>query len=237
MRHTSTLDEVGARRLVLAVFGLEFPPTLDALKRAYRILAKAQHPDLGGSKEAFQQLQLSYELLTKSPFIRESVESPAFGTEATVDGTPLAELGLGLGPTVNGTDCRACGHHGFTTTFEKKWVICDRCDELGGEYCLECRGTGKFKLRSGRLVECRRCKGSMYEATPFTQHRTRFSSIFGYARSIFDRTRRTCRFCKGSKRQVIGDKSRPVYYRCGDCSGSGEVRIWNPVIPKGRLTR
>jgi hypothetical protein len=26
-----------------------------------------------------------------------------------------------------------------------------------------------------------------------------------------------------------------LHYRCNECRGEGEVRIYNPVIPKGRL--
>jgi hypothetical protein len=43
-----------------AVLGLSPPCTRDAVQEAYRRLARERHPDRGGSKEAFQELQDAY---------------------------------------------------------------------------------------------------------------------------------------------------------------------------------
>nr|WP_228383232.1 J domain-containing protein [Synechococcus elongatus] len=45
------------------VLGLPWPTTLQELKATYRRLAKANHPDLGGDPDRFQQIQHAYEEL------------------------------------------------------------------------------------------------------------------------------------------------------------------------------
>ena len=47
----------------LQVLGLEAGASLPAIKRAYRRLAKAHHPDLGGDVQAFHRLDAAYRLL------------------------------------------------------------------------------------------------------------------------------------------------------------------------------
>jgi hypothetical protein len=51
------------RRQALNLLGLEPGATPQAIKRAYRRLAKAHHPDLGGDAEAFHRLEAAYRLL------------------------------------------------------------------------------------------------------------------------------------------------------------------------------
>lgn len=55
----------GGQREALALLGLEPGASLQMIKSAYRRLAKAHHPDLGGKAEAFQQLDAAYRLLLK----------------------------------------------------------------------------------------------------------------------------------------------------------------------------
>jgi hypothetical protein len=47
----------------LRLLGLEQGASREAIKRAYRRLAKAHHPDLGGDPEAFHRLDAAYRLL------------------------------------------------------------------------------------------------------------------------------------------------------------------------------
>lgn len=54
---------VDLRRQALALLGLESDASPQAIKRAYRRLAKAHHPDLGGDVEAFHRLDAAYRLL------------------------------------------------------------------------------------------------------------------------------------------------------------------------------
>jgi hypothetical protein len=51
------------RQQALELLGLEAGASLQAIKRAYRRLAKAHHPDLGGDVERFHRLDAAYRLL------------------------------------------------------------------------------------------------------------------------------------------------------------------------------
>ncbi len=54
---------VDPRQQALELLGLERGASLQAIKRAYRRLAKAHHPDLGGDVERFHRLDAAYRLL------------------------------------------------------------------------------------------------------------------------------------------------------------------------------
>lgn len=88
------------------------------------------------------------------------------------------------------------------------------CDSLFTYYrtvlCRDCRGTGKFKQRKGRIVTCRNCQGR------------------GVVRI------KGCPECRGT-----GQRSsyKDVIVDCPKCGGLGEYELdlWNPVIPKGAI--
>ena len=64
--HSHTKREAAAadpRADALRLLGLEFGATKPMIKRAYRRLAKAHHPDLGGDATAFHRLDAAYRLL------------------------------------------------------------------------------------------------------------------------------------------------------------------------------
>jgi hypothetical protein len=61
-----TARPVDQRTAALRLLGLEPGASLAAIKRAYRRLAKAHHPDLGGDVEAFHRLDAAYRLLIGS---------------------------------------------------------------------------------------------------------------------------------------------------------------------------
>jgi hypothetical protein len=58
--------EGSRRRAALRLLGLQPDATAAAIKRAYRRLAKAHHPDLGGDAAAFHRLDAAYRLLLDS---------------------------------------------------------------------------------------------------------------------------------------------------------------------------
>jgi len=60
---TQTGFSSGPRAQALKLLGLTPDATPEAIKRAYRHLAKAHHPDLGGDAEAFHRLEAAYRLL------------------------------------------------------------------------------------------------------------------------------------------------------------------------------
>lgn len=49
------------------ILGLAGPVDADAIKRAYRALARRHHPDRGGDPRTFQQVQQAYDLLRQQP--------------------------------------------------------------------------------------------------------------------------------------------------------------------------
>ena len=110
-----------SRVLILAqkFFCLEIPFTLTELKKAYRKASRELHPDMdGGDEEDFKAMQSAYEFISKfgqmpEVFTQEKDRDSDSRPLTTTDGTPLADLGLGLGPTTNGKDCESCGHTGY----------------------------------------------------------------------------------------------------------------------------
>jgi hypothetical protein len=56
-------ESADPRQQALELLGLEAGASLQAIKRAYRRLAKAHHPDLGGDVERFHRLDAAYRLL------------------------------------------------------------------------------------------------------------------------------------------------------------------------------
>jgi hypothetical protein len=63
-RTANTSDGPGSpHQAALRLLGLEQGASLEAIKRAYRRLAKAHHPDLGGDAAAFQAVEAAYRLL------------------------------------------------------------------------------------------------------------------------------------------------------------------------------
>lgn len=162
-------------------FGLEAPVAFETVKKKYRLLSKQTHPDLGGSEEAFKELNNAFEELKKlfdagSSLFDAEAESTESGEgnnekhlkmpRTLVDGTPLSELGLGLGPTTNGRDCPHCAHKGYTATYQHDMVACMACTGRGRvrrQWCNECAGRGRVRSPnpvSVYLLRCYSCKGT-----------------------------------------------------------------------------
>lgn len=246
MRH-EIISLIQAQVLAKTHFELTLPLTLATLKTALRKQQATWHPDRHPGQEEqaadkFKAFMNAYELLTGC--MAAFKESDVFEhTVKATDGTLLSELGLGLGPLVNARDCEQCDHKGYSITFELTWAVCEECDEQGIPLiikpCREC-DKGKFKLRSGRMVDCRRCKGTgqvkfKRKLTADQEFRRRRSGLFGFGFGGFG-DQFTCGHCDGTKKRKVDDKLKPVYHRCVECKGSGEIRIFNPVIRKGALT-
>ncbi len=126
--------------------------------------------------------------------------------DKTTQGDLLVDLGNGLGPTTNGAHCKNCNSLGYRIeTRTSHYRIID-CSFCGVR-CGRCSGRGR--LITG---ECPECKGS---------GTFRFRNI-------------GCTFCRGR-----GNYSKPiltqVYITCSTCEGTGEIKIMNPVLPKGAV--
>lgn len=167
------------RELARQHLGLTLPCTLEALQHAYRAAVKRCHPDVGGTSKQFVELRAAYDQIRRDPM---SFDDIGEGSRKTIDGTLLAELGQGLGPTVNGRQCGECSGRGWTTYRDE---ITRPCPE-----CL------KVAFRPRHFTWCRRCYGS---GTVVAGHVIR-------------------------------------YQKCFRCHGVGEIALFNPVFPKGRLT-
>jgi DnaJ-class molecular chaperone len=58
--------------------GVERDADSDTIKRAYRRLASQHHPDKGGDKTRFQEIQVAYDVLS-DPQRRAALDNPGFG--------------------------------------------------------------------------------------------------------------------------------------------------------------
>lgn len=226
MSFGDTISE--AQRLGRLFFELDFPCTQAQFKSAFRKAAKALHTDTSGgdTKEKFVLMKEAYDLILdaaqKIPGFfaadegNEAATAPAFLT--TVDGTLLAGLGLGLGPTTNGSDCPVCQHKGYTEQFGYGFIVCGTCDKDGRVKigtpgrCRYCNGAGsRWVAGRSRPARCYTCRGSGYQS--------------GYE---------DCGRCRGTK-TVRSEKEGTYYQKCYKCSGSGELPMFNPVFIKGSL--
>jgi DnaJ-class molecular chaperone len=212
-----------------SLLGVGIPFTLDSLKKAYRRKAIELHPDQSGydSEGDFRKLQEAYEHLLKCPqFFIDASEI----INMTQDSTPLSKLGLGLGPNINGAICGQCNGDGFTTVIGRKSVICDVCNDAGLMLmtCPQCKGSKGFTSILGHHVTCLRCNDVGRVVIPHPKsHRNK--------RDWYFQDPRWCTVCGGTKIRYTEDKESKSYRRCGSCMGTGETRIYNPVIPKGRI--
>lgn len=220
MTSTNVSSVVLAEKYAREHFDLTLPMTAQELKNAFRKASKELHPDKGGDPRKFDAMKCAYDfLVTLKGMEYVYGERSSEGVQlATADGTPLYELGLGLGPTKNGRDCERCQHKGFTEEKRYDWGhydVCTKCDEFGNivvpTACRPCGGTGKFtQERSQKTVDCRVCGGSG-KGRP--QHKS-------------------CPDCEGVKRST---KRSTYYSKCYKCNGTGEIELFNALMPKMRI--
>ena len=204
-----------------------FPIKQDDLKKAYREASLRLHPDRNsGSKESeekFKEMQATYDLLYELQEIHGGIilngDKNYSDPFCTVDGTPLVLLGKGLGPTTNGRDCEGCNHKGYRAIYQEGLIPCMVCDENGKvpqEYpCRNCKGTGIYTYPSGAEEVCYKCKGTK--------------------KFVHPTHKKTCAICYGSKIHYGEIEHGKRFVTCGNCGGSGEIEILNPLMLKGAL--
>jgi DnaJ-class molecular chaperone len=212
------LFPIDATLLAKDLLGLQLPTTKADLKLAFRNAVKRLRPDLANSQandEEFIKIKTFYtKLVEQSPawaFADTGAQDPK-----TTTGHLLSELGLGLGPTVNGKDCNVCQHRGYTIIELSGLTRCTRCIGAGFAYedtCSRCKGSGKF-VKNGRPVGvCFSCRGTGKPLRPRLN---------------------LCSRCHG-RGSINVPANTKEYHLCYTCKGVGEIEIFNPVIPKGRL--
>lgn len=198
-------------------FDLELPVEATDLKAAYRQRVKDLHPDRNENDTTvmFQEMQAAYTKLSESEAILEVTDNAL----VTIEGISLADLGLGLALTVNSVPCDRCQRKGYTTEVGSRFVECTDCDAMGLaiKLCPQCRGCRGFTALDGSHITCWSCNDlgtiSVKVDTPWFHN--------------------FCPSCNGTKRKTV--PYGHIYRRCYTCEGVGEIRIFNPVIPKGRL--
>ena len=145
--------------------------TLDELKAAYRAAVKKTHPDMGGTESDFRAIQTEYERL-----LLLAQETGADGKDSTIDGTPLSELGMGLGPTKNGKECLDCNGKGYNEYRSgSNYVPCPNTVHMINRRCALCGDTAcsnrwswwfgrkEHWVRSKKKIiyhKCSHCKGT-----------------------------------------------------------------------------
>jgi len=215
------------------------------LKTAFRKASMTKHPDIGGSQEDFIALMGAFDLL-KPLASATGAATGELKKITTVDGRPLSELGKGYPITISARTCDSCNGLGYREFHEQRSVMatCKRCGGCGMvRYpCKRCGGDGKYKHpRSGKVVgECHRCKGSGWF---YPEDKRRHRGTFGvFERVVYipgtDRPARKCGACNGLGRswQEI-DQGGALYAECMKCHGVGEIKMGNPVIPRGYFRR
>ena len=195
------------------------PISKSEFKQKYRNACLRFHPDSGGNENDFKDMFNFYnEIIKISKSIRIFLDCDLESENKTQCGTPLIELGLGLGPTINGIQCNNCKGRGYEINYGTSFHVCGVCDLFGfvkKRYpCKSCSGTGKFTQKSGRIVDCYRCNGTGKFIHP--THKIR------------------CPKCMGTK-TIYGRSEKKYYVKCYQCNGTGEIEMFNPVLPKGLL--
>lgn len=232
--------KIEAVTLLVQHFQLDAPVTPTAFRERYRQLVRELHPDVAGAEttEQFQIMQDAYDKIqtVSSLFIiyEENRDGPIAQYKRnamTQEGIPLTNLGLGFGPNVNAVDCEYCNGKGYTSSFGYRKVYCNECDEEGRalQTCPQCRGSKGFTSIDGHThVKCQTCNDA-----GVVLQQPRKSGSWSYLDDLFGHV--LCSKCRGTKFREIRDKECYTYHKCHSCQGKGEIRIYNPVIMKGRL--
>jgi DnaJ-class molecular chaperone len=234
-QQTYTIEEASK------ILRIKLPTTPNALKSAFRRRSREVHPDHSvavDAKEQFQALLAAYEYVQIRPeWLMQEYEGPS-ASSLCEDGTPLSALGQGLGPTTNGRPCDGCDSKGFTS-YSAEQIQCRNCRASGiassfvasVEYrCRRCGGDGTFK-RGGKAVgQCNGCRGAGWILERGKKRTDAFGVFGGFHTVPVNR----CVTCRG-RGTVKNPRGRMLHQKCTGCKGTGEILVFNPVIPKGLL--
>ena len=230
---------MATKRDYYEILGVNKNASDDDLKKAYRKLAKACHPDANpGNKEAearFKELSEAYSVLSDAQkkaaydqfghaaFDQSSGGGGGFSGGMNFDmGDIFASFfGDGFGDIFGGTRRRggprrgADIHTSINVKFEEAAVGVEREIQINAnETCETCRGSG---AKQGTTAEnCKHCGGS-------GQKRVAQQTMFGTMTSV-----RTCEICRGEGK-IIKDL-------CSTCRGAGRVQKSKKIkvtVPKG----
>jgi hypothetical protein len=221
----------------LDFFGLKRGYSMQELKAAFRQVAVKTHPDIGGIREEFERAMSFFNILSNNcTNFGKRPDGTHFEGDKTVEGHKLVDLGRGYPITESAKTCEACNGVGYTSfrrERDKKYQICDACNGSGlfSYPCKKCGGSGEYS-RNGKVIgECNLCHGS---GRFYPENRRPLRGIFD-VRYIPGTMKLgiPCKKCGSGQFwvPVMGDKL--FYTVCQQCDGIGEIRIFNPVLPRG----
>lgn len=204
---------------------LGVPKTADeaTIKKAYREIAKKNHPDINPSPEAaerFKEASEAYEVLSDAEkrqkydqFGHAAFENGGAGGYGGFDGADMGDIfgdifgdlfggGRSRGARSNGPMKGANLRASLRITFDEAVKGCEKEMELNlKDPCPTCHGSG---AKPGtQPVTCPKCQGK--GQVVFTQQ-----SMFGMVRNV-----QPCPDCRGTGK-IIRDK-------CPDCRGAGYI--------------
>jgi hypothetical protein len=197
-----------------ALFGLSLEFDKGELITKFNELIRESHPDFTKKKDNFAEKETSghdktaevivaFKLL-KSLAIAESGTAKTARARATLALNELAEI------------CLTCDGFGNVPVTLWSYDPCPSCEGSGllRQHCTQC-DKGKFKLKSGRLVDCLRCSGKGFFFS---------TTWFSY--------KNTCRTCWGSGTKLQTAVSETLFQTCLSCKGAGkkELVLFNPVF-------
>jgi molecular chaperone DnaJ len=167
-----------------SVLGVTEDASQDEIKKAYRKLAKENHPDKGGDEELFKKISVAYDT------IGDEEKRKQYDVERK---NPFANMGGDFGSSFNDLFNSVFGNrqqqrtHTTTITVnvgvlesylsQKKTInykrknVCDGCSGTGGDRktCITCQGSGQIvrQMGSGMFVQmvatqCPSCQGHGY---------------------------------------------------------------------------
>ncbi len=219
---------------------LELEPkySFQDLKSHFRRVSFRVHPDYDGSEEAFNQLMDYYKILEKNVVNFENKKVENFIINGvTVEGHEINDLGKGYPITENAVTCDICGGKGyisFRVEHSKKYVECDECFGIGivSYPCKKCDGTGDYS-RNGKIIGvCNLCNGSK-RFYPVNKRYSRHYEKINYIPHSMNRGI-NCKKCDGYGNIWIPVYGNEMFHSiCNKCEGIGEIKIFNPVLPRG----
>lgn len=165
-----------------SILGVEETATQDEIKKAYRKLAKENHPDKGGDEELFKQISVAYDIVgDEEKRQRYDIErkNPFAGMNGGF-GTTFQEMFNSMfnqrqeqrthttNITVNIGTLESYLGQKKNITFKRK-TSCETCNGSGGDkrVCATCNGSGQILRQMGNgmfiqmvSINCNGCGGS-----------------------------------------------------------------------------
>lgn len=232
------MDPIHAKKLL----GLPADGTLTAhaLKSQFRIASRIHHPDVGGDAAAFIMIKEAYDwLLANANLVTDQIQDLV-----TFEGRRLSDLGKGYPLTVSAKTCEGCEGKGYKAYHRQVHPPCSQCGGTGLVRfpCRHCNGTGKYiHPNTGREVgQCRSCSGSGW-FYPFSKwHPLQFGMDMD-PKPVpgTDKPGIPCKRCRGTGEDPFDlrpTKEVLAYFTCTVCDGIGEIKMANPVLPRGYFT-